>query len=158
MPLAGILLTIINLFYGILYFNEFEYFEKMKSNNLEWPWKENSKFFKKHLVDLIFTYLLNNGVIFPLCFIIFFTLFPCRTDLESLPSFTEFWLTIIVSFCFEDFVFYWVHRFIHHPKLYWIHKKHHRFYNTISLACVYTHWIEYICGNIIPLLTGMMVF
>lgn len=51
----------------------------------------------------------------------------------------------------EDTVFYWVHRTLHHPKLYpLIHKKHHEFYTTVSMSAEYAHPIEYAFGNVIP--------
>lgn len=157
-PVGVLILSIVNAFYFILYFNKFPKFEKMKANNLGWPWEENPKKFKKLLPDLILTYALNALLFFPMFFSLIIRIFPCRFDLESLPSFFEFILTIWISFLIEDYIFYWVHRILHHPKLYWIHKKHHKMYNTISVSCIYTHWIEYLLGVAFPLLAGMMVF
>lgn len=157
-PLGVIVVFLINVFYITLYYNKFPMFEKMKANNLGWPWEEDAKKFKKLLPDLIKTYFINLLVIFPIYLSILIRIFPCRFDLESMPSFLEFVITIWASFLVEDYVFYWVHRTLHHPKLYWIHKKHHKMYNTIHLSCIYTHWIEYLCGNAIPLTAGLMLF
>ena len=157
-PFIAATLILINAFYITLYVNKFPAIEKMKSNNLPWPWEEDWTKFKKLLPKIISTYLINDFVIFPIYMNVLFKFWDVRFDIESLPSFTEFWFYTWGCFVVEDFFFYWVHRIIHHPKLYWIHKKHHQFYNTFHMACVYTHWIEYIAGVAFPLLAGAMVF
>jgi sterol desaturase/sphingolipid hydroxylase (fatty acid hydroxylase superfamily) len=153
-----VLVAALHIFYITLYYNKFPLFEKMKANSLAWPWEENPQEFKKMLPDLIKTYLLNLMVLAGICYSVIIRVFPVRFDIESAPSFFEFWIGIWASFLIEDYVFYWVHRFLHHPKLYWIHKKHHKMYNTIHASCIYTHWIEYIFGVVVPLFSGLMVF
>jgi sterol desaturase/sphingolipid hydroxylase (fatty acid hydroxylase superfamily) len=55
----------------------------------------------------------------------------------------------------EDFLFYWSHRFLHLDFIYpYIHKKHHEFKDTISIASEYAHPIEAIIANIIPTSLG----
>ncbi len=85
-------------------------------------------------------------------------LFKCRID-ESYPSLLEVFIGIVVMAFYDDFVFYWIHRLIHHPRIYSkIHKKHHEFYNVFHLVCIYAHPIEFIFGNILPAISGMLVF
>lgn len=94
----------------------------------------------------------------------FFSLFPMffevltgqlkyQKSLSSWPS----GLTIFWQFMFfmlvQDITFYWSHKTLHHPLLYWIHKKHHEHTTTITLASTYAHPIEYIFGNTLP--TGL---
>jgi len=157
-PYITSVIVLINIFYITLYTNKFPYFEKLKANNLPWPWEEDWEKFKNHLPKVIATYIFNDFFLMPIYINIFFKFFEVRFDIESLPSFGEFWFYTWASFLVEDFFFYWVHRAIHHPKLYWIHKKHHEFYNTFHLACVYTHPIEYLAGVAFPLLSGTMIF
>lgn len=149
---------LLNISYVFLYYNKIPYFEKLKSNNLPWPWEQDLKKFKKILPDMVFTYMKNQFILVPVYMSVALRLFTPRYDLDSLPSFFEFWFMTWMCFIIEDFFFYWIHRFIHHPKLYWIHKKHHKMFNTFHLACVYTHWIEFIAGVCFPLFAGMMVF
>lgn len=60
-------------------------------------------------------------------------------------------------FC-EDFVFYFTHRILHTKYLYKIvHKKHHENYNVIHINCIFTHWFEFVIGNLVALYTGLMV-
>ena len=51
----------------------------------------------------------------------------------------------------EDLCFYTSHRFMHTKLMYPnIHKMHHTYINTVSIAVEYTHPIEYFFGNIVP--------
>ena len=78
-----------------------------------------------------------------------------RRDLESFPSLFEILGQLIYFMLLEDFFFYWSHRFLHTPYIYKkIHKKHHEYHQTISIAAVYTHPLEYLFGNILPLAVG----
>ena len=55
----------------------------------------------------------------------------------------------------EDFLFYVSHRVLHTPFFYKnIHKQHHRYNVTISIAAEYAHPFEYIFGNVIPVMAG----
>lgn len=50
----------------------------------------------------------------------------------------------------EDFCFYWGHRFLHHRWVYpHIHKVHHTFTHTVSIANEYTHPVEFLISNIV---------
>ena len=78
----------------------------------------------------------------------------------SIEDWPTFWV-IVKQFIFfqlvEDFTFYWSHRFLHHPKLYWIHKKHHEYNISISLAATYAHPLEFFLGNGLPFSLGYMI-
>lgn len=50
----------------------------------------------------------------------------------------------------EDTVFFWSHYMLHRPQFYWIHKKHHEYNITLTVASTYAHPLEYIFGNAIP--------
>lgn len=62
-----------------------------------------------------------------------------------------------MMFC-EDFSFYWGHRTLHTPYFYKkIHKIHHEFTNTVSIAAYYAHPLEYLFGNAIPMALGFIL-
>lgn len=46
---------------------------------------------------------------------------------------------------------------MHTPQFYWIHKKHHEYTTTISIAAEYAHPIEFILSNSIPTIIGFKV-
>lgn len=58
----------------------------------------------------------------------------------------------------EDLSFYFAHRSLHVPFLYKkIHKIHHEFNNTVSIASSHAHPIEYLFGNSIPMSLGYLI-
>ena len=156
-PFSVFVISLINIFYIILYTKKFPEFEKLKSNNLPWPWEENWEKFKSDAPNIVWTYIRNNFMVFPIVFNLIFTFYNLDLNIDTMPSYPRFLFNVWFSFVIEDFFFYWVHRLLHHPKMYWIHKKHHKFYNTFHMACIYTHWIEFVLGNVLPILAGSMI-
>jgi len=69
------------------------------------------------------------------------------------------WYTVIfqVLFCIlvEEIVFYYSHRLLHYGTFYAnIHKIHHNFKAPTGIASEYAHPIEYIVGDLIPVMIG----
>lgn len=55
----------------------------------------------------------------------------------------------------EETLFYYLHRLIHHPKLYrYIHKQHHEYTAPTGLAAIYCHPFEQLIVNLLPLFLG----
>jgi methylsterol monooxygenase/4-alpha-methyl-delta7-sterol-4alpha-methyl oxidase len=79
---------------------------------------------------------------------------------DTVPDFVTMCKHLLVCIVVEDFFFYWGHRTLHHPLLYKrFHKKHHEF-KTLSNMCIaaeYTHPVETVLGNVIPVLLGPMI-
>ncbi len=135
-PLQILLLIVLNIFYYVLYVYKIPFFEKMKITNVPWPWEENStKFFKKQLPDAIKTYL-GNLLLYMIILHVFKRFFYCRID-ESYPSLLETIIGVYVFALYEDFHFYWAHRFLHHPSLYSIIHKN------ITLFIMYGIWVVF---------------
>lgn len=67
-------------------------------------------------------------------------------------------LTIVLMFFIHDTYFYWMHRLIHHPKLYRkVHLVHHQSVNPTPFASYSFHWVESILeGMIIPLIVFVL--
>ncbi|BEI89683.1 uncharacterized protein CcaverHIS019_0210450 [Cutaneotrichosporon cavernicola] len=60
-------------------------------------------------------------------------------------------------FC-EEAGFYFVHRLVHHPKLYAkIHKMHHQFTAPVAFASTYCTLAEQVFSNIGPILIGIVI-
>jgi sterol desaturase/sphingolipid hydroxylase (fatty acid hydroxylase superfamily) len=77
---------------------------------------------------------------------------------EDLP--TPLTLAFSITFCMfcEDFAFYWSHRFLHWKVIYpHIHKIHHTYSTTVSIAAEYAHPIEYVLGNMLPASLGPLI-
>merc|ERR1711907_598701 len=59
--------------------------------------------------------------------------------------------------CFDTW-FYWCHRLLHHPRLYWIHKQHHTFHATVGIAATYSHPLESLVSGLGSTMIGPMLF
>jgi sterol desaturase/sphingolipid hydroxylase (fatty acid hydroxylase superfamily) len=55
----------------------------------------------------------------------------------------------------EDALFYWGHRALHSPLLYArVHKVHHAFTHSVSIAATATHLVEFMLSNVVPFVAG----
>lgn len=152
---VGLWLTNLFVFYGfniILYFMYTqEMFPKYRINGGKLPSK-----------DLIWDCLLhnakNNFLVQPLA--VYFLAYPVfvkfgmqvKAPLPSLVTALKHWA---IALAFNDTMFYWAHRALHHPSIYkHIHKKHHLFNYSIGIAATYAHPVEDILANLIPTLGG----
>lgn len=79
------------------------------------------------------------------------------TSMDDVPDLKTILWQFTLFLVVEDFLFYWFHRLFHHPKLYWIHKHHHEYRNTIAFAAQTAHPLEGITGSSIPLFLGFKV-
>jgi sterol desaturase/sphingolipid hydroxylase (fatty acid hydroxylase superfamily) len=71
-------------------------------------------------------------------------------------------LTILRDFVifigFNDTLFYWVHRLVHHKYLYkYIHKHHHRFKINVGICAEFANPVEDVFANIMPTIIGAFV-
>jgi len=58
----------------------------------------------------------------------------------------------------EDFAFYWSHRFLHLDFIYpYIHKIHHEYIHTVSVASEFCHPIEFLFGNVLTTNIGPLI-
>jgi sterol desaturase/sphingolipid hydroxylase (fatty acid hydroxylase superfamily) len=147
-----------NLYYAVLYYFRFPFIEQFKVNNVRWPWEEDPKGWPRRLANCMKVYAVNQLVIFPIVFILVTLLFKCDVSLSNLPSYFTFVWQLITCTILEDFFFYFSHRALHTPFLYTrIHKKHHEYSNAISYASVYTHWVEFVICNALPLLSSLIL-
>lgn len=68
-------------------------------------------------------------------------------------------LHIIGCILFEDCMFYWVHRTLHHKSIYAkIHKQHHKFTINHPIAAEYAHPVEGFFGNFLPFFLPQILF
>jgi len=76
-----------------------------------------------------------------------------------IPTFPRILFAMAFTHFFNHIVFYWCHRALHHPWVYGrIHKQHHRFNGTVSVAAEYASPLEVIFSNVFPTVGGCMFF
>ena len=67
---------------------------------------------------------------------------------KPVPPLTTVFLHMYAFWVFMDFSFYWVHRWLHHPRIYkYIHKQHHEYKGPIGFASEYANPIEQVVSN-----------
>jgi len=77
----------------------------------------------------------------------------------NLPSRQEQLICFLAGLCWNEFMFYYVHRAMHHPRLYArLHKKHHEYSAPFALAAIYCGPIEMVLANLWPFLGVVSVF
>lgn len=154
-----------NMVLWIIYKLEWTFFERYKVHDKDWPWKEDLGKWNKLIKETVLLLFVNHVLILPLVTIGYYIKneSPFRMDFESLPScFEVIWQTVFFMLC-DDFSFYWSHRFLHWDRIYpYIHKIHHKYVNTVSIASEYAHPLEFIFGNVLtanlgPFLLGKRV-
>ncbi|GMI13444.1 hypothetical protein TrVE_jg5681 [Triparma verrucosa] len=143
-------------------FKRFGLFERyLIQEKSKTPFDQNKKLYKSVVVDTI----MNHLVKIPLAVYISFPLLQrClkidRSAAFTMPPMKLLAYQVLISALLEDALFYWSHRALHNPFLFkHIHSKHHKFHNLTAypIASEYTHPIESIFGNIIPVLTGPLL-
>lgn len=82
----------------------------------------------------------------------------CGVSLRGpIPDWTIFVRDFLISIAFNDTLFYWAHRGLHHKSIYkYIHKQHHEFKVNIGIASEYAHPVEDVLANLTPTLFGCM--
>ena len=76
-------------------------------------------------------------------------------SVAAFPSAATMAWQLLVFIILEDTLFFWGHRSLHHPAVYaHVHKVHHRFNHSVSIAAVATHPVEYILSNVVPFVAG----
>eukprot|EP00055_Hartaetosiga_balthica_P015450 m.91262 g.91262 ORF g.91262 m.91262 type:complete len:278 (+) comp8867_c0_seq1:110-943(+) len=61
----------------------------------------------------------------------------------------------VVAMLIEDFLFYWLHRILHHRSIYkYIHKMHHQFASSVGVSVLWAHPIEITLAFVVPSVAG----
>ena len=76
----------------------------------------------------------------------------------ELPSLPHLVLRVAVWHAIFDAWFYWGHRLLHSPALYWIHKQHHRFYSSVGIAATFAHPVEAVLIGLGSTFAGPVLF
>lgn len=153
---------ICNIVYYIYYRNEFPCIERYKTNFEDpWPWHQDPEGWRKQVKKSILVFAINSNLIplliyIPLSHTSIFTEHTLAT--ADLPCPVTLALSVFFCMLCEDFTFYWTHRLLHQPLIYpYIHKMHHTYTQTVSIAAEYSHPLEFALGNLLPTAVGPLI-
>jgi sterol desaturase/sphingolipid hydroxylase (fatty acid hydroxylase superfamily) len=147
------LLILVNLEYLIIYKLAHPFFEQYKTTPDPWPWQVDKEKWIQQLKKSFIRVFFNNFILLPIFLIpdLINNTCPLRLDIETLPSYREMLLHMAICMITEDFLFYLSHRLLHNGIFYSkIHKVHHEYIESVSISATYSHFVEYILGNILP--------
>jgi len=129
--------------------------EKYKGGEEPWPWECDPEWNSK-MIRMIKQSVLNIVLTYPFIYASFVLTEPLLYEVDELPSLGLYLFQMLWMMVMEDFMFYFGHKLLHHPKLYpHIHKVHHESKSTIALSAIATHPLEYLLGNVIPTSLGV---
>ena len=143
----------------IVYKMRLGFFEQYKVHNEPWPWDENYEEWRAFLKKTMWTLFINIALIFPASITLRQYMFKWEVkfsfEIEDIPDPITLFLQIAFCFVVEDFLFHITHRLSHHRLVYgWMHKKHHEYKTTISIAAEYAHPLDYLFTQLIPSSVG----
>jgi sterol desaturase/sphingolipid hydroxylase (fatty acid hydroxylase superfamily) len=163
---AGTLL-VLNLFFYMCYKMRFPSVEKYRISSKDWPWilseksssaeKEAARTFDAVVRRGLGLAVLNLAISIPLGAFSFDNVkaLGYSAAAETFPSAFVMALQLVAFIVIEDALFYTGHRLLHHPSIYaHVHKVHHAFTFSVSIAATATHPIEYIVSNVLPFVAG----
>jgi len=79
----------------------------------------------------------------------------CKTGISDFPTTLILLRDFVIIFAVEEILFYYAHVALHSNILYEpIHKMHHEWTAPISITAVYSHPLEHILSNLIPITAG----
>jgi len=145
-----------NLIMYAIYVTKLPFFERYKIMNKPWPWEQDAEkwntVFKNTIKNIAVSHLILAPIMIYLDTVVGLKF---RFDMDSFPTYQEILPQIVFFMICDDFFFYWIHRILHLKQVYSIiHKKHHEYNITVSIAAEYAHPLEFVFSNLLPFAMG----
>ena len=116
--------------------------KRFKNWKIQIKERVNLKQIKSELINSFFVLLVSTAFILVVYFLKSKGYTKIYTDVNEYPKFFAYFGFLILLFV-DDTWFYWVHRLLHHPKIYkYVHKVHHKSIDVNPFTSLSFHWLE----------------
>jgi len=115
---------------------------------------------RSKLKKLVLVVVFNWTVLYPIFSYCMYFLNEWRgmPAMRVLPSFHRVLVELIICLLVEEVMFYYSHWLLHNRRIYkHIHKQHHEWTASIGLTSLYSHPVEHILSNMLPLAMGPLL-
>ena len=164
---SGLTLLCLNTFYYILYILRSPTVEAYRISAKDWPWILTASSTPAEIeAARTFDGVVRRGALLALFNLALAVPFGAigydgvkalgySAAVETFPSAFTMAMQLGAFIVIEDALFYAGHRLLHHPRLYsHVHKVHHAFSHSVSIAATATHPLEYLLSNVLPFVAG----
>lgn len=132
--------------YGIIalvYFLVWVVFKKrLQTWRIQLKERVNAKQIKSELINSIYTLLVSTSFVLFIYYLKSMGLTKIYTDINEYPKIYAY-AGFFVFLFLDDTWFYWIHRLLHHPRLYkYVHKVHHESVDVNPFTSLSFHWLE----------------
>lgn len=152
--------VIVDIFYVLLYYFKPSCIEKYRINK-KWLWETMTPiaYYKKIIGTLFQVILINILIVIPLTLISFDeSKHGYKVDPDMVPVWYISFFQIMIALIMYDFLFFAIHKMLHTKHLYWIHKMHHEYYNTVIWSDAHTGLLEVLFVAIFPyMIIGLVI-
>jgi sterol desaturase/sphingolipid hydroxylase (fatty acid hydroxylase superfamily) len=159
-------LLLFNGFFLCLYVLQLPGVEARRVLRRPWPWQApapaaRTAFWRLCRDSAVLTAVNTTLVALPLSYLsapLSLLLNPRLLDPGAAPAFFPGAVGALLFFALlDDVFFYCAHRALHHPRLYWLHKPHHAWTHTVSIAVLHLHPLEFLLANALPAALGPLL-
>lgn len=126
----------------------------------QWKIQKPASLDLRHLLQSMPLIVMNFGVSSVLAPLVFWAFLPESSyNLRAVPSTMTLLRDIVVWMAVNEVLFFHIHRFFHvNKKMYkMVHKIHHQWTAPISFVAIYSHPLENVLANLMPLVMGMVL-
>jgi sterol desaturase/sphingolipid hydroxylase (fatty acid hydroxylase superfamily) len=116
--------------------------KRFKNWRIQLKERVDAKQIKSELINSLFTLMISTLTVVLIYFMKGLGLTKIYTDVNEYPKFFAIGSFFIFLFI-DDAWFYWVHRLLHHPKIFkYIHRVHHESVDVNPFTSLSFHWVE----------------
>ena len=131
------------LFIAVVYFVVWKLLKRRLQNwRIQLKERVDTKQIKSEIINSLFTLMVSTLIVSAIYLMKSLGLTKIYTDINEYPRFFAFGGFFIFLF-FDDTWFYWIHRLLHHPKIFkYVHKVHHKSIDVNPFTSLSFHWVE----------------